>query len=87
MQKLQKSQYILQLNYTRYEKNISIQNIFCKKICKFESQHCFIRSIFFFLILKNTIEILKFNFSTMCEIWKKRKNSKLFVSVRSTNFV
>ena len=42
----------------------------------------------FFLIKKNTVENPKFNFLTkICEIQKKHKFAKFFVSVRSTNFV
>ena len=38
------------------------------------------------LIQKIIIENLKFNLSTrICEMRKKRKNAKLFASIRSTN--
>ena len=58
------------------------------KFYKFEPQHFFIRCIFFFLIQKNTIENPKFNILTkICEMRKKRKFAKLFVSIRSTNSV
>ena len=58
------------------------------KIYKFESQHFFIRCTFFFLIKINTIGNSNFKFLTkICEIRKKRKIVKLFVLMRSTNFV
>ena len=47
-------------------------------------------SVYLFLIIKNTIENPKFNFLTIiqvCEIRKKRRFAKLFISIRSTNFV
>ena len=53
MLKLGKSQYqnsFFQLNYTRYEKELSYKIIFYIKIYKFELQHFFMRCIIFFLI-------------------------------------
>ena len=95
MLKLEKIEYlnsIFQLNNTRYEKTLQYKLVNYIKIHKFESQHFFIRRIFFFLIKKNTIENQKFNFLTIiCEIQKnvslKNCFEKLFVSVRSTNYV
>ena len=68
MLKLEKSQYlnsIFQLNYTKYEKKLRYKIVYYIKIYKFESQHFFIRCIFFFLIKKYTIENPKFNFLTI----------------------
>ena len=46
------------------------------------------RNCFLGVIQKNTIENSKLNFLTkICEIRKKRRNAKLFVSIRSTNVV
>ena len=43
--------------------------------------------IYIFFFQKNTIENRKFNFLTrICEIRNKRKNPKLFASIRSINF-
>ena len=63
-----KSQYlnsIFQLNYTKQEKTLWYKIFYHIKICKFESQHFFIRCIFFFLISKNTVENRKFKFLTI----------------------
>ena len=88
---LEKSKYlsfIYQSNFTGYDKKLLYKIVYYKKIYKFESTHFFIRCIFFFLIKKNTIENLKFKFLTIiCGIQKKRRNAKLFTSIRSTNFV
>ena len=51
-------------------------------IYKFELQHFFIKCIFFFVIQKSNIENPKFNFLIIiCEIRKKCKFAKLFVSI------
>ena len=63
-----------------------IQNVYYKKIYKFKWKFFFIRSIFFFLIEKNTIENSIF-LTIICERRKKRKFSKFFVSIRPANFV
>ena len=62
MLKLQKSQYqnsIFQVNYTRYEKDVVIQNCLLQKDLQISIAIFFIRFIFFVLILKNTIKIQK----------------------------
>ena len=58
------------------------------EIC-IEQSYVFFHEMYIFLLnFKNTIENLKFNFLTViCEIGKKRKYTKLFVSIRFTNFV
>ena len=77
-----------QLNYTKYERKLWYKIVYYIKIYKFKQQHFSIRCIFFFLIKKITIENLKFNFSTkICEIRKKPKFGKLFVSIRSTQIL
>ena len=46
------------------------------------------RFIFLFLILRNTIDYRKLNFSArICKVGKKRENAKLFASIRSKNWV
>ena len=91
MLKLENSQYlnsIFQLNYTRYEKTLSHKIVHYKKIYESKLKHFHIRCISFYLIKKNTIENLKFNFLTIiCEIGKKRKLPKLFVLIKSRNCV
>ena len=91
MLKLEKSQYLnflCLLNFTKYKKKLCYKIVYCIKIHKFESQYSSIRCIFFILIKNNTIQNSKLNFLTIiCEIRKKRKNAKLFTSMRSTNVV
>ena len=42
--------YIFQLNWRKYEKNVWYKIVYYLRIYKFESQHVFITCIFFFLI-------------------------------------
>ena len=70
------------------KKTLSYKIVYYKKVYKFYLQPFFIKRIYIFLILKNTIENGKFNFVVrICEIRKKLMNPKLFASAKSKNFV
>ena len=89
MLKHEKSQYlnsILQINLTKYEKKVMIQNCLLHTDLQVWTVKFLHKIYIFFLIWQNTIENPKFNFlTTTYEIRKKYKFAKLFVSIRSTN--
>ena len=65
---LEKSQYlnsIFQLNYTKYAKNVMVQNCLLHKDLKVWKWKFFYKMYIFLFILKNTIEKAKFNFLTI----------------------
>ena len=67
MLKLEKGQYlnfILQLNYTRYQKRLKYKNFQYENIYKFESQHFLLDVYFSFKLKKNSIKNKKFYFLT-----------------------
>ena len=75
MLKLEYQNPISRLNYTRYEKNIMIENCSLQKDLQIWIENLFIKCMLFFLIQKITIGNLKFNFLTrICEI---RKNVRI----------
>ena len=78
MLKLEENQHlnsIFQVNYTGYEKTLWYEIFYYKMICKFESLHFLIKCIFFFLISKNRIKILKFHFSNkICKLLESYGN-------------
>ena len=72
----------------RNEKNIKMSNYLPKSGLQILIRTFFDRMYILCFDFKNTIENQEFHFSTkICEIRKKRKNAKLFISIRSTNFV
>ena len=74
----------------KYEKNVEIKNYLPKLGLQILSRTFFDKMFILCnaVLKKNTFENQKFHFSTIiCEIRKKRKVEKLFILIRSTNFV
>ena len=79
---------IFQLNFTKYEKKVIIQNCLLRKDLQVWTAKFFHKMYIFLFNTKNTIKNSKINFLTIiCNIRNKAKFGKLFISIMSTNFV
>ena len=88
---IEKSYYlnsIFQLNYTKYEKKVMIQNCLLHKDLQVWIATFFHKMYTYLFNLKKYYWKSKIQFLTItCEIQKRRKFEKMFISIRFTNFV